>query len=188
MVGKTFWSVVLSVELADLAFSLDNVVAAAALSHDYWVVMLGVALGIVTMRFAAGLFTRFIEREPILAPAAYILVLNIAIELVLEDAGLYEFNALSKFAISIGTLVLALVYAHTPFLQRLFGPLFGFIADSMDYTNQAINYLLRPFGWVFRLVFRAIRPKVRCTQNETPILRPAAGRRIGVSFACNALS
>ena len=48
-----FWAVVLNVELADLAFSLDNVVAAVALSNHLWVVMLGVALGIVTKRFAA---------------------------------------------------------------------------------------------------------------------------------------
>src|SRR6185503_13621572 len=45
----TFWSIVLSVELADLAFSIDNVVAAVALSNELWVVMLGVALGIVTL-------------------------------------------------------------------------------------------------------------------------------------------
>src|SRR5262245_25990657 len=33
-----FWSVVLSIELADLAFSIDNVVAAVALSRTLWVV------------------------------------------------------------------------------------------------------------------------------------------------------
>ena len=38
--GKGFWSVVLAVELADLAFSLDNVVAVIALSSDLMIVML----------------------------------------------------------------------------------------------------------------------------------------------------
>ena len=33
-------------ELADIAFSLDNVVAGVALSKNYWVVLLGVIIGI----------------------------------------------------------------------------------------------------------------------------------------------
>ena len=79
--GKGFWSVVIAVELADLAFSLDNVVAVVALSDNYWIVMFGVAIGIITMRFAAGLFTLMITKEPILKPAAYIVGFNIGAEL-----------------------------------------------------------------------------------------------------------
>lgn len=48
--------------------------AAVALSNRLWVVMTGVAIGILTMRFAAGIFVFLIEREPILKPAAFILV------------------------------------------------------------------------------------------------------------------
>ena len=65
---------ILNVELADLVFSLDNVVAAVSLSKDLWVVMLGVAIGILTMRFAAGLFARAVLKEPVLKYAAYLLV------------------------------------------------------------------------------------------------------------------
>jgi tellurite resistance protein TerC len=82
---RTFWMTVLSVELMDLAFSLDNVVAAVSLSDKIWVVMLGVAVGILVMRFAASIFSYVVEKEPILKTAAYILVLNIGIELLLED-------------------------------------------------------------------------------------------------------
>jgi tellurite resistance protein TerC len=39
--ASSFWLVVLNVELVDLVFSLDNVVAAVALSDELWVVMLG---------------------------------------------------------------------------------------------------------------------------------------------------
>ncbi len=80
-----FWSVVLGVELADLAFSLDNVVAAVSLSDEYWVVLLGVALGILMMRFAATIFSRMISWEPNLETAAYLLILAISIELLLDD-------------------------------------------------------------------------------------------------------
>ena len=81
----SFWSVVLTVELMDLVFSIDNVIAAVALSDEIWVVMLGVAIGIITMRFAAGIFSYAVQREPILKPAAYILVLNIGLQLIVEQ-------------------------------------------------------------------------------------------------------
>lgn len=152
----SFWGVVLQVELADLAFSLDNVVAAVALSDQYWVVMLGVALGIVTMRFAAGIFTHLIQREPILAPAAYLLVLNIGVELILEDFHLYEFNEWSKFVISLSTLAIALIYAHSPFLQHLFRPLVIWVARGMTVINTAINWLFRPLGWTLKTSLRGV--------------------------------
>src|SRR5574341_65741 len=73
---RSFWGVVLAVEFTDLAFSLDNVVAVVALSRDIRVIMFGVAMAIVMLRFAAGIFTRLILIEPILKTAAYIVVLN----------------------------------------------------------------------------------------------------------------
>jgi len=80
-----FLGIVLAVELADLAFSLDNVVAVVALSDNLYIVMFGVAIGIITMRFAAGIFTLMIMKEPILKPAAYIVVFNIGTELLLDE-------------------------------------------------------------------------------------------------------
>src|SRR5262249_41783357 len=61
---RGFWAVVLALNLADMAFSIDNVVAAVALSHQLWVVLLGVGAGILAIRFAATLFTRLIAWEP----------------------------------------------------------------------------------------------------------------------------
>lgn len=71
------------------------------LSSHLWVVMLGVTLGIVTMRFAAGIFTKLIVHEPILAPAAYVLVLVIGLRLFSEDIlidqlHLYHYPAIIK--------------------------------------------------------------------------------------------
>ncbi|MFL5806472.1 MAG: TerC family protein, partial [Roseiflexaceae bacterium] len=61
-----FWAVVLALNLADMAFSIDNVVAAVALSRHLWVVLLGVGIGILAIRFAVTLFTRLIAWEPAL--------------------------------------------------------------------------------------------------------------------------
>lgn len=120
--GRGFWGVVVAVELADLAFSVDNVVAAVALSPRIEIVMLGVALGIVTMRFAAALFARMVEREPILAPTAYVLVFIVGLLLVLDDLFHVHLNEVARFALSGGTIALALLYSHWPPL-RVFRPL-----------------------------------------------------------------
>ena len=79
-----FWNIVVTIELADLAFSLDNVIAAVSLSSHLWIVIIGVAIGIVMMRFAAQIFARMIAWEPALEHAAYLLLFAIGGELLLE--------------------------------------------------------------------------------------------------------
>jgi YkoY family integral membrane protein len=152
-IGSSFWMVVLNVELADLAFSLDNVVAAVALSNKLWVVMLGVALGIVTMRFAAGIFTWLIKREPILATAAYIVVFNIGVELLIAEFFHIHFESWQKFAISAGTLIGCVVYARVTPLHVL-APLFGWVSRGMGILNDLINWALRPITAPIGVVFR----------------------------------
>ena len=109
--STSFWSVVLTVELMDLIFSIDNVIAAVSLSKEIWVVMLGVGIGILTMRFAAGLFSYAVQREPILKPAAYVLVLNIGIQLIVEHFWKVQISDLTRFGISISIILGALIYA-----------------------------------------------------------------------------
>lgn len=150
---RGFWATVLMVELMDLAFSLDNVVVAVTLSRNLLVVMTGVFLGIVTMRFAAGLFVRAIEKEPILATGAYILILNISIEFLLTEFLHIEFHELTRFVINVTTLVLVLVYAHTPFLQRVLSRPFAFIARLFAYLDRGINLVFFPLGWVLHLLW-----------------------------------
>src|SRR5262245_41958512 len=94
--STSFWSIVLTVELMDLIFSIDNVIAAVSLSDEIWVVMVGVAIGILTMRFAAGLFSYAVEREPILKPAAYVLILNIGIQLIVEQVWQVEISDITR--------------------------------------------------------------------------------------------
>jgi tellurite resistance protein TerC len=111
-VPKSFWSVVLTIELADLAFSLDNVVAAVSLSDRLWIVILGVAIGIVIIRFAATLFTRLIAWEPALEHAAYLLLVAIGAELILEHWFDVELGDLAKFAISVAILAVTVIAAR----------------------------------------------------------------------------
>lgn len=156
IVTQTFWPTVLTVELTDLVFSIDNVVAAVSLSEKLWVVMLGVGIGILTMRFAAGIFSYAVAREPILKPAAYVLVFTIGMELILEQLWHVEISDLTRFGISAATLILAVVYAHSPFLQR-FRFVLTWLAQGIGIINDLVNWLfapvrglLRAFGLLFK--------------------------------------
>jgi tellurite resistance protein TerC len=149
--------VVLMVELMDLVFSIDNVVAAVSLSDKLWVVMIGVAIGILTMRFAAGIFSYLVEHEPVLYKAAYILVLNIGIELLLEEIWKIEIGDWTRFGISVGTIVLALIYGRLKILHRPLRPVLIWVSQGFGYLNNIINWLLIPIFGIFKLLWKGFR-------------------------------
>jgi tellurite resistance protein TerC len=154
--GNNFWSVVLTIEITDLVFSLDNVVVAVTLSKELWVVLLGVAIGILMMRFAAGVFSYAVEREPILKPAAYLLVFNIGVELLLADIFHFELNSYLRFGISVATILLCILYAHSPTFRKL-KPAFRWIAEGMANFNTVLDWLLKPVFALFRLMGKGIK-------------------------------
>ena len=153
---RSFWMTVVSVELMDLAFSLDNVVAAVSLSKKLWVVMLGVAIAILIIRFAAGAFSYIVEKEPVLKSAAYILVLNIGIELILDDVFHISLGDWTKFGISILTILLTLAYGHIKFL-RIFRPLLLWISRGFALVNGIINWVFEPVSGLFGLIFKLFK-------------------------------
>ena len=79
-----FWSTVILVEIMDLAFSIDNVFAAVALSNNFWIIMAGVAIGILAMRFVAGWFVKLIEKYPSLNTSAFIVIGLLGLKLVVS--------------------------------------------------------------------------------------------------------
>ena len=151
-----FWLVVLNVELMDLAFSLDNVVAAVSLSDHILVVMLGVAIGILVMRFAAGIFSVVVQRAPILKTAAYILVFNIGVELLLEDFHIMEFSDWARFGISIATIALTLAYGYLPFM-KIFRPLLIWLSQGLRLVNGIINWVLEPLRGIWWLIMQIFK-------------------------------
>jgi len=153
---QTFWATVLTVETMDLIFSIDNVVAAVSLSNKLWVVMIGVAIGILTMRFAAGVFSYAVQREPILQQAAYVLVLNIGIELTLQQVWHVEILDMLRFAISVGTILLALAYAHSPLLQR-FRFVLTWLAHGIGIVNELVDWIFAPIRGLFNAIVGAFK-------------------------------
>ncbi len=99
----SFWPTVLVIELTDIAFAVDSILAAIALvgpapdDHSgwhpkLWVVVTGGMLGVVLMRFAAAVFIKLLDRFPRFETTAYLLVTIIGGKLIVDylfnDAGL----------------------------------------------------------------------------------------------------
>lgn len=85
----TFWATVISVEIMDIAFSVDSILAAFAISDQVWVLLLGGVLGIIMMRTIAGVFLALIERIPELETTAFILIAIIALKMF---AGVFGYH------------------------------------------------------------------------------------------------
>jgi tellurite resistance protein TerC len=168
--AASFWGVVLIVEITDLIFSLDNVVAAVSLSTKLWVVMVGVAIGILMMRFAAGLFSYAVEREPVLKNAAYILIMAIGGELLVEEFGHLAINDWLRFGISISIILLSLAYAHLKPLRTL-RPILVWLAEGFSNFNELLDWALAPVIGLVKLLWKGIRWLImRGKANPTPAL------------------
>lgn len=79
-----FWSTVLTVETMDLVFSIDNVLAAVAYTSNIYLVMLGVFIGIITMRIVAGYFVVLMEKFPFLDTVAFLVIMLLGLKLMLS--------------------------------------------------------------------------------------------------------
>lgn len=88
--GAGFWTTVLKVELADIAFAVDSILAAVALAMalpqtslpqiggmdggQFLVIFAGGFIGLIIMRFAATFFVKLLQRRPGLEVAAFLIV------------------------------------------------------------------------------------------------------------------
>lgn len=93
-----FWMTVLKVELADIAFAIDSMLAAVALavtlpevgdleigginSAQFAVMFLGGVIGLVIMRFAAQWFVKILEKYPQLETTAFLIVGWVGVKLL----------------------------------------------------------------------------------------------------------
>lgn len=96
--GSGFWMTVLKVEIADIAFAVDSILAAVALAltlpstslphiggmdgGKFLVVFTGGFIGLLIMRFAAAWFVKLLNERPGLETAAFMIVGWVGIKLV----------------------------------------------------------------------------------------------------------
>ena len=81
---NSLWQAIPMIALTDLAFSLDSVTTAIAVSQDTWLILLGGTIGIVALRFMAGFFIRWLNEFTHLEDAGYITVALVGIRLLMR--------------------------------------------------------------------------------------------------------
>lgn len=101
-----FWMTVLKVELADIAFAIDSMLAAVAIAvtlpalgdfeiggingGQFAVMFFGGVIGLIIMRFAATWFVRLLDRFPALESAAFMIVGWVGVKLLVLTLGHQE--------------------------------------------------------------------------------------------------
>lgn len=147
-------STIIAIEIMDLSLSVDNVVAAVAMSPKLWVVCTGVFIGILALRFVAGACIKLIDRFPILGDVAFLLIgyvgCILAVELLSDpNSGLQilpgpvHVSAFEKF-IGIAMIVAAsLFYSRRPGLQRGLAPVFRILRFPMSWVAGSVGLVLQ---------------------------------------------
>lgn len=69
-----FWSTVIMVEMMDMVFSIDNIFAVVAFTDNKLLIIFGVFIGILAMRFVAQRFVILMEKYTFLENCAYIVI------------------------------------------------------------------------------------------------------------------
>lgn len=81
---KHFWQAIPLIAFTDLAFSLDSVTTAIAISQETWLVITGGLIGVITLRFMAELFIRWLDEYVYLETAGYCTVALVGLRLLLR--------------------------------------------------------------------------------------------------------
>ena len=81
-VDKKLATTAISIALTDLAFSLDSVAAAVAVSDKLWLVITGGVIGVVALRVSSNLFISMLNNFPRLESAGYLAVGLVGLQLL----------------------------------------------------------------------------------------------------------
>ncbi len=129
-----FWGTVIKVELADIAFAVDSILAAVALAMTlpdtnlpaiggmdggkFLVIFAGGLIGLIIMRFAANFFVKLLESKPGLEIAAFAIVGWVGVKLAVltlghPDVGIisYEFAHSVQWKLIFYTVLIAIALA-----------------------------------------------------------------------------
>ncbi len=112
-----FWTTVVKVEAMNLAFSIDSILVAVAMSPKRWVVVTGGILGIVAMRLVVGQLLAVVQRYPAVVDGALIIIAWVGIKLIMEylhSVGLVHFEIPQwlSFGLIVVIFVISFLYAR----------------------------------------------------------------------------
>lgn len=115
---RSFWKTIVVIELTDIAFAVDSILAAVAMTNKYWLIVTGGLLGTFAMRFVANGLISFLKKYPNLENTAYLLIFVIGGKVIIEGLSLpgVDFHDYSKpyFWIQWGLMAVMIAYGFLP--------------------------------------------------------------------------
>jgi len=109
------WGTIVKVELVNLAFSIDSILVAVAMSPKFWVILTGGLLGIVAMRLVVGQLLTIVRRYPTLVDAAFVIIAWIGLKLLIEYLhvlGLVHFEINKWFSFGLIGVIFGVAYLY----------------------------------------------------------------------------
>lgn len=173
---RGFIATIIAIEIMDLSLSVDNVVAAVAMSPKLWVVCLGVFIGILALRFVAGACIKLIEKFPILADTAFLLIGYVGFILcyeLLSDPhsgfqvlpGPVHVSAGQKFIGIVIILVVSILYSKSEPIQKALKPLFKLANGPMKIVAILVGIVIKIILLPFKLIFGLFKSKSAAAPN-----------------------
>ncbi|MEN3941214.1 hypothetical protein WJU23_07965 [Prosthecobacter sp. SYSU 5D2] len=167
---RGFWATIAGIELMDLSLSVDNVVAAVAIDPRLWVVCTGVFIGILALRFVAGACIKLLEKFPILADTAFVLIGYVGGILVFEILsdpasgfqifpGPVHVGSGRKFIGIVIILGISILYARVPAVQTALRPLFKTLRVPMKIVAMTVGLVLKIILLPFTLIIGLFKSK-----------------------------
>ncbi|GEP41296.1 TerC family protein [Brevifollis gellanilyticus] len=162
---RTFAGTITMIALMDLSLSVDNVVAAIALSPgDLTAVYIGVTIGIIALRLVAGVAIKMIEKYPVLEHTAFVLVGYVGLLLLTElqfpkffhDLGPMKVKIL-KFAGIIIITSLTLMYSQKPLLKKILDPILKVLLLPMELFATVVGAIIVVITWPFKKAIAAAK-------------------------------
>ena len=161
---------IVQIEIMDLSLSLDNVVAAVALApkdpvtgeREMWIVYAGVFIGILALRFLAGYCIVLLQKFPILAKTAFLLVGYVGFILLAELIFHFHVHSWQKFIGVIAISALSLLYSQGGVVHKLLKPLVTFGQPIM----RLFANLLDGIFWPLRKLHEAVTKMLKRPPTE----------------------
>lgn len=163
--GRTFLGTIVAIQLMDLSLSVDNVIAAVAMSPKFWVVCTGVGLGLLTLWMFATVSLKLVERFPILKHTAFLLIGYVGAILLVEMSAEYAWHqhihitAFQKFIGLAAIILLSLWYAKSESFQKACAPVFAAAMAPIKLYAAAAGGLISVIAWPFKAVWSGVMRK-----------------------------
>lgn len=148
----TYRAVIFQIALADIVFSIDNVISAVSFSSNIYIVMLGVGIGVVSMLFITPILSKLIHKYKGMPQAAYAIVGLVGLALLIETLTHIHISEIIKFGVVLAISFFTVWYEHSPSVRKLSNP---FLKSA-----QYILAIPLDIAYAIKNVFRRVSTKI----------------------------